>query len=178
MQEEKRRNAAKIAAYEAALAAEAAAGIAPAPRKPVASVVQDLSPYPGFAPQGPVYGPASPADVAAARADWVKENPTPTDTALTQRVVAQNNLSNQQATTRPRSALSAHAQAAKIRGQWAANRAPAPSYPRPMTAPRQNQLILATQAQQGGLGTGAKIAVAGLAAVAILSLGALLFGGR
>jgi len=39
----------------------------------------------------------------------------------------------------------------------------------------QTRIILATQGQQG-LGTGEKVAMAGLVAVAALSIGALLFG--
>lgn len=132
---------------------------------------------PGYVPPGPVYGPPSPADVAAARAEWDRQNP-PQNPAVTQRVVAQTNLRNQQAQTRPGSSVSAHAQAAKIRGQWAATRAPVPSYPQPMSSPQQNQLILATRARQGGLGTGAKIAAFGLLGVAVLSVGALIFGRR
>jgi hypothetical protein len=96
------------------------------------------------------------ADLAAAQ--------RATDMSLAQRVVAQNNLSNHQ------SSLSAHSQAAAIRNQWATNRTPAPSYPRPMTGAQQNQFILSAQADQKGLSTGAKVAAAGLALVAIISL--------
>jgi hypothetical protein len=105
----------------------------------------------------PTYGPAPPPDQA-----------------VVQRAVAQANA-------RTSTSTSAHAQVAKIRAAQAAARNArrrTGAGGGAMTPEQQRQIILATQARSGGLGAGAKIALGVLGGLALLSIGAALFGGR
>ena len=81
-------------------------------------------------------------------------------------------------------AMSAQAQIAAIRAAQAAAKAShmnvgTGAYPQAMTEPQQLQIVLAAQAAPvKKLGTGAIVAIVGLGAVALLSLGAITFGRR
>lgn len=126
---------------------------------------------------GPVYGPRqpmpSPASTGAGPV-YGPQQPTPEEMArMPSYPSATSKPSTPTSSAAP--AMSAHAQVAAIRAaQAAARKAQRDTGARPMTERQQVQTILAVQ---GGptLGTGAKVALAGLGVVALLSLGVLAF---
>jgi hypothetical protein len=153
MQEEEKRNAAKIAAHEAALAAEAAAGIQALPPPPVESVMPDLAPSPA-SPSPAIYGPPAPATLPPM---------PPAEQAMVQQAISK---AHAQAITTP---LSAHAQAERIRAKrtFLSPRPPSPA----MTERQQMQTTLSIRAgyKKQNLAMIAGLVLAGGAAVFLVS---------